>query len=146
MVRVVVAVALLITGSTLAGCSSTSGPCVHAYRDALVHVSAVVDSATGSGVDSVFVTKVTVNGDSLPLRLAVFGGGHETGVVLDGDTLRCGVPCAFGSMEGRWELTLLARRYPRQTVAFVARYAVFHGGCPSYNDRGTSVVLRLSRN
>src|SRR5262245_9943282 len=49
MVRIIVAVALLSIGSSLIGCSGgTSGPCVHVYRDALVHVGAVVDSATGS--------------------------------------------------------------------------------------------------
>ena len=141
MFRLAVAVLIAVAGCVPVG----AGPCVHVYRDAVVHIGAVVDAATSSGLDSVFVTKATVNGDSLPLFLAILGGGHEAGVLLEGDTLRCSVPCAFGSMQGRWKLTLLARGYPSQAVAFDAQYATFHGGCPSYNDGGTSVVLRLAR-
>lgn len=137
---------LAIAGAILAGCSGLGGPCVHVYRDTVVHVGAVVDSSTSSGIDSVFITKVAVRGDSLPLYLVAYStNGHEAGVLLDGDTLRCRVPCAFGSSEGRWEVTLLARGYPVQTVAFDASYGVYHGGCPSYNDRGSLVVLHLSR-
>lgn len=146
MRRAVVTVVPLFI-STLTACTPTGtgmGPCVHVYRDAVVHINAVLDAASGSSLDSVFVTGAAVNDYTLPLPLAVYGGGHEAGVLLDGDTLRCKVPCALGSTEGTWQLTLLARGYPLQTVAFDARYAVFHGGCPSYNDRGTSVVLHLA--
>jgi len=137
-------VALAIFGLPVSGCS-TMGPCVHTYRDAVLHVSAVVDSASSAGIDSVFITGVMVDGSSLPLYLALLADRHETGILLDGDTLRCGVPFSLGHSEGRWQVTLQARGYPLQTVAFDARYRTFHGGCPSYNDRGTTVVLRLSR-
>jgi hypothetical protein len=142
--RLIAKVTLTLVGWLMVGCG-TAGPCVHVYRDALVHMSAFVDSASSAAVDSVFITNVTVNGSTLPLNLAIAGGGHETGILLDGDTLRCSSPCAFGSSEGSWQVTLLARGFPRQTIAFSARYATFHGGCPSYNDGGTSVVLRLAR-
>ena len=141
---VIALVALGLIGSSLVGCG-VAGPCVHVYRDAVVHVSAVVDSTSGADIDSVFITDVMVNGSSLPLYLAAYGGGHEAGILLDGDTLRCSTPCAFGAMDGRWQVTLLARGYPLQTVAFDAHYATGHGGCPSYSDRGTLVVLRLTR-
>jgi len=144
MRRAFATVTLGLIGSLLVGCN-TAGPCVHVYRDAVVHVSAFVDSASSADIDSVFITDVKVNGSTLPLYLAVLGSGHETGIRLDGDTLRCSAPCAFGQSEGSWEVTLLARGYPLQTIAFEARYATFHGGCPSYNDHGTTVVLRLAR-
>lgn len=145
MTRTVVAVLFLLILSLAAGCTGFgAGPCVHVFRDAIVHMIAVVDSETGSGLDSVFVTNVTIDGDTLPLSMAMSSGDNEAGVLLEGDTLRCGIPCSFGFSEGRWELTLCARGYPSQTVAFDARYAVFNGGCPSYNDRGTFVVLKLA--
>ena len=140
----IVRVAVFLFGFGLSGCGK-SGPCVHVYRDALVHVTAVVDSASGGAIDSVFITNVSVNGDSLPLHLAVFGSGHEIGVLVDGDTVRCGVPSAFGTNEGHWEVTLHARGFTSQTVRFDARYREGKGGCPSYDDGGISVVWTLSR-
>ena len=142
----IAAIVLVISGSISAGCWWGAGPCVHVFRDELVHVRAVVDSATGAGIDSVVITNVRVRGTSLPLSLVVLPApGQGEGVSLDGDTLRCSVPCAFGTQDGRWELTLLARGYPPQTLAFDASYGEFRGGCPSYNDHGTWVVLHLVR-
>ena len=139
-------VAIGLLALALAGGCTSYGPCSHTYRDALVHVTAVVDSATSAGVDSVFITSVSVNGDSLPLFFVASGGNHESGVALSADTLRCRVPCAFGSSSpGRWQVSLLARGYPLQSVAFEARYGKSHGGCPSYSDNGTSVAFHLSR-
>ena len=143
MRRVSALVALALSGLPLSGCE-TAGPCVHVYRDAVLHVSTVVDATSSAGIDSVFITGVTVEGSPLPLYLAVLADGHETGVRVDGDTLRCSTPFSFGHSEGPWQVTLLARGYPLQTVTFDARYRTFRGGCPSYNDRGTTVVLRLS--
>jgi hypothetical protein len=141
--RRMLAVAVLpLTCWVLAGCS---GPCVHSYRDAVVHIAGAADSTTAVGIDSVFITTVTVDGDSLPLSLAVLGGGHESGVAVVGDTMRCRIPCSFGVREGRWQLTLSARGYPSQTRGFNAGYAVFHRGCPSYNDGGTYLALILHR-
>jgi hypothetical protein len=144
MRSIAIAAALGALAFSAAGCL-TAGPCVHVFRDALVHVDAVVDDPFGSGIDSVFVTNVTINDDSFPLFLALEGGGHQTHVALVADTMRCGVPCSFGSEEGRWKIMLVARGYASQTVTFDAHYAKFHGGCPSYDDGGTHVVLHLSR-
>ena len=145
MRRVVALVALAFIGSPSSGCSPGAGLCAHVYRDAVLHVSAVLDSASSADIDSVFITGVSVEGSSLPLYLAVLADGHETGVQLDGDTLRCSAPFSFGHSEGAWQVTLFARGYPLQTLTFNARYQTFRGGCPSYNDRGTTMVLRLSR-
>jgi hypothetical protein len=96
-------------------------------------------------IDSVFITRIEVDGATRDLH-GVIAGNHTQGVEPRGDTLCCAVPCAFGSSdEGRWGITLSARGYPEQTIEFNARFGVFHGGCPSFNDQGVKVSFRLSR-
>jgi hypothetical protein len=137
---VALAVLLAWIDMTSSGCA---GPCRHSFRDSVVHVVGVIDSLSGAPIDSVFITRVTVDSALVDLQTLTWGPGR--GFAFDGDTIRCAVPVWLGTRQGLWELQLLARGYATQTVTFEARYRVFHGGCPSYNDDGTNVVLRLAR-
>ncbi len=120
------------------------GPCVHTYMDAVIHVEDVRDRDSGDPVETVFISAATV--DARPILLEWLAKEkNASGVGLVGDSLKCTVPCAFGTLGGHWALTLSASGYPEQTVEFDARYAVFHGGCPSWNDDGTNVSLELAQ-
>lgn len=118
------------------------GPCVHIYEDAVLHVQSARDKETGAPIDTLFITAVTV--DSVPYDLGeTEWEENATGVERFGDSLRCVLPFAFGTDEGRWTLAVSAAGHPEQYVEFDARYAVFRGGCPSWNDSGTVVELEL---
>lgn len=139
------------TGVIVVGCNDDDndddypiGPCVHTYMDAVIHVEDVQDRDSGAPIDTVFISAATV--DARPYLLEWLAEEtNASGVTLVGDSLKCAVPCAFGTQEGHWALTVSASGYPEQTVEFDAHYAVFHGGCPSWNDDGTDVSLELTQ-
>ena len=143
--------ALRIAGATLltavlAGCiggaAEPAGPCIHEFRDAVVHVDAVVAADSATAVDSVAITRAIVNGVPMALRWIPLDLG--TNAVLRNDTLFCRVPFSFGNMEGLWLLTVSAPNHPAQLVEFEARYAVSKRDCPSYDDGGSQIVWQLS--
>lgn len=147
-IRKLMLLAAVMTAVFVAACNDEDddgggvGPCYHEYRDAVVHISAVTDFATGAALDTLYISSATVRGSPHPLTWLPEEPNSE-GLQAVGDSLRCLVPCSFGQQEGQWSLTVSAPGYPRQVVEFAADYAVFHGGCPSWNDEGTDVALRL---
>lgn len=102
----------------------------------------MTDFATDAALDTLYISSATVRGRPYPLPWLAEQPNSE-GLQAVGDSLRCIIPCSFGQQEGHWSLTVSAPGYPRQVVEFAADYAVFHGGCPSWNDEGTDVDLRL---
>jgi hypothetical protein len=137
----------VVAGMSILSCrddDSTAGPCVHNYLDAVVHLASVRNHATQAPLDTVFMSAAAVD-DHLYLLTALVQEANASGVTLVGDSLRCVLPCSFGHEEGHWAVTLSARGFARQEVEFDADYAVFHGGCPSWNDSGTVVDLEIGR-
>jgi hypothetical protein len=132
--------------TALAGCiggaAEPAGPCIHEFRDAVVHVDAVVAADSVTAVDSVAITRAIVNG--VPMALAWIPLDLGTNAVLRNDTLFCHVPFSFGNMKGLWQVTVSAPNHPTQLVEFEARYAVSKRDCPSYNDGGSHVVWHLT--
>lgn len=137
-------IALLFTACSDDGDDgSVLGPCYHEYRDAVVHISTLTDLDSGAFLDTMYISGVTVRGTDYPLDWILEARLSE-GLQAVGDSVLCVIPCSFGSREGRWSMTVSAPGYPRQVLEFEAAYALFHGGCPSWNDEGTLVDLRLA--
>lgn len=139
------------TGTLVVGCNDDDsddddpiGPCVHTYMDAVIHVEDARDRESNAPIDTVLISAASVDAHPYLLQWLV-EETNASGVALSGDSLKCAVPFAFGIQEGHWALTVSASGYPWQTVEFDAHYAVFHGGCPSWNDGGSSVGLELTR-
>jgi len=121
-----------------------TGPCIHHYLDAAVHLTSVRDHATQAPLDTVFISAAAVDGHT-HLLSSLAQEEPASGVTLVGESLRCVLPCSFGHEEGHWVVTLSARGYAQQALEFDANYAVFHGGCPSWNDNGTVVNLDIGQ-
>ena len=128
----------------LGACDGTSvGPCIHVYREAVLQVVAVRDTEDNTPLPNVVVRHVRINGREQNLMFLVAGPSY--GVELRGDSLVGRVPCGFGTQEGNYVFTVSAPGYPPQERGCEARYRVFHGGCPSYNDGGVPITLGLRR-
>jgi len=127
------------------GCGSddiTSGPCVHTYKDALFHIASVADSASLTPIDTIFILEARRDTIAFPPSSLVLE--FSDGIAVHGDTIECDVPCAFGTIEGSWEFRVSAAGYQPQWRSIDARYSVFVGGCPSYNDSGMRITWSLS--
>lgn len=133
-----------VIAGVLGACDGTSvGPCVHVYREALLQIVAVQDVQDNTALANVVVRQVRIDGREQDVRFLVAGPSY--GVDLEGGSLVCRVPCGFGTQEGNYIITVSAPGYPPQERGYEARYRVFHGGCPSYNDGGLRITLRLRR-
>ena len=134
---------VLLAGVLSLGCAEGgAGPCVHTYRDPVLAITAAVDSGTGVRITPVFVTGVTIDGQSQPVGslLAVAFGASARG-----DTVVCGLPCGFGTSEGQYSFTATAPGYAIRRVSVNARFARFDGGCPSSNEGSTEISVSLPR-
>lgn len=126
-----------------AGCTlPTAGNCSHAFLDPVVSITAATSQPTGQGISTVLLTDVRVGGTVVPVGFLLNEGRNAT---ARGDTLVCGIPCGFGTTEGRYQATISAPGHVSRGLAFTARYQTFHGGCPSFNSGSTTVTLSLDR-
>jgi hypothetical protein len=114
-------------------------PCVHSYRSGVVAVVAAQSAGTARAVPAVTLSGIKVDGQ--PADVATMSGLQNA--VVAGSGVVCTLPCSLGTQEGRWEFTATAAGHVPRAASVDARYAVFQGGCPSYNDKGTEVRLTL---
>ncbi len=133
--------AAVSVAAVLVGCDGVAGPCVHTYREPLLQIVAAHDTQTGAPIGSVAIRNVRLDGIEQDLRRLLAGPSY--GVEVQGDSLACRIPCGFATSGGSYILTVSAPGYPRQDLGYDARYRVFKGGCPSYNDGGVRVTLAL---
>jgi hypothetical protein len=131
------------TAGSLNGCVG-AGPCEHTYRQAILLIDAARDAEDGSPLPMVALSHIRRNGNEQDPKFLVLGPPSH-GVEVHGDSLVCHVPCGFATDEGNYTFTVSADGYPPQERTYEARYRVFKGGCPSYNDGGLRIVLSLSR-
>jgi hypothetical protein len=125
----------------LSSCKSVSGPCIHTYRSPIVEVESAFVIGTNEPVTELVIHGVTLDGDSVELRNLATPPAH--GVVLRDDVLVCTIPCGFGIQAGHYSILLEGGGQPTRFIDVDARYRVFHGGCPSYNDGGTAITVDL---
>jgi hypothetical protein len=136
---VLVVAAVLLLG----GCDRLAGPCSHTYREPILQLGSARDSLTNAPLPRVVLHEVRQNGRTLDLGFLLAAPGF--GVAVQGDSALCDLPCGFAVEEAQYRLTVSAPDYPRQARTYTARYRVFQGGCPSFNDGGVRVSLALQR-
>lgn len=125
------------------GCQEFGGgPCIHTYRDPVLAITAATDAAAGASIAPLFITGVTVGGQAQPVGYLL---ATAFGTRAQGDTIVCGVPCGFGTSEGRYGFTASATGYAPRPITVDARFARFEGGCPSFNEGSTETSVSLPR-
>lgn len=137
--RPIAAVSLVGLCLTIVGCNDTiapPGPCVHEYKSPILEITSAVAS-DGEPVSELTIRSVTLDGRVVDPLFLLMGPNH--GVVLWQGSLLCNVPCGFAAESGHYLLTVEAPGQPTRMIEVDAAYRVFHGGCPSYNDGGTTV-------
>lgn len=137
------AAALVSTGNAGTGPAAAQAqmmrPCVHSYRSGVVAVVAAQSVDTARAVPTVTLSGIKVDGQAADA--ATMSGLHNA--VVSGTGILCTLPCSLGTQQGKWEFTATAAGHAPRAASVDARYAVFQGGCPSYNDKGTEVRLAL---
>ena len=116
------------------------GPCVHTNREPVLTIQRVNDPS-GQVLPVVVLDSLTLNSRSVELRFGIITSPPAFRVTSDGSALTCSTPCGFGSEPGRYEFWV--RGQPAERVTINASYATFHGGCPSWNDDGTTATVSL---
>ena len=147
---------ILLASLSLLGCSNDNsaegadpdrigggmaGPCVHVYEDPVLHVDSASGRTTDAVIGQIELSDLEVDGQTRTPAEATEPQGQN--VEVDGDTLRCTLPCAFGTTEGTWTFVADAAGYAPTPQSEDATYATFNGGCPSSNDDGSHVTLQL---
>jgi len=117
-----------------------AGGCDHTYREPVLTLQRVNDP-TGQVLPVVILDSLTLNNRPLELRFGIITSLPAFGVTSDGSALTCSTPCGFGSEPGRYEFWVRGQTAERVTIN--ASYATFHGGCPSWNDDGTTATVSL---
>jgi hypothetical protein len=135
---------LILLAASLCGCpvSPGYGPCVHTYREPILNIVAAMDARSNAPIHSFVIHEVRMDGIKQDFYFLL---AESYGVKAQGDSLVCQVPCGFGSEEGNYTFTVTAEGYPAQVRGYEGHYSIFHGGCPSYNDGGARVTLRLQK-
>ena len=102
-----------------------------------------IDEARGAGTDAVIgeivLADFVIGGE--PQSAAQQVSDSSSNVQVDGDSLRCTLPCALGSAAGDWQFTASAPGYQDTPQQFAVSYT-FIGGCPS-RDQGSVVDVFL---
>lgn len=118
------------------------GPCVHEYREAIFHITALTDSASGSTISFASISNLKINGN----QHTSFFGSINYGIVSADGIFYCNFPCGFGIEPGSYEFDISADGYKTKHVIFNnIDYSIYEGGCPSYNDGGVRVTITMSK-
>ncbi|MDD3764506.1 MAG: hypothetical protein PHP86_14550 [Nevskiales bacterium] len=131
----------------LAGCSNSGGDegdvgiCLHSFEDEVLHIDQASGATTDAVIGEVLLSQFVVNDHAVPADDLVVS--RHTNVTVEGDKLRCVVPCSFGLVEGDWQFVAEATGYAPTAQSVSAAYATFVGGCPSYDTDGTHVEILL---
>ena len=100
--------------------------------------------ANDTRIGILIISNVTFNSSAIDLRTLFQEGTLQlTNLEIKDNKLICSVPCGFGTTEGLWQLYVSAAGFVEQHVSVQAGYAIFQGGCPSYNDKGTRLSITM---
>ena len=117
------------------------GPCIHTNNEAILHVTAVRDTANNKFIDFIKIRDLKVNGFS---EFGLIPTINSYSVVSDDSIYYCNVPFGFGVNPGNYEFTIEADGYAAKRITIPnVDYSIFEGGCPSFNDGGKRVVLYI---
>jgi len=120
---------------------SNFGPCVHEYREPVLIITSVLDTQTGTFIDSVHIRGIEI--DDQPIDLFVLAAGETQNIVRTDTVLAGSPPCGFGTQNGNYEFIVSAPGYQDTVVTQYAEYAVNQGNCPSYSDEGTRITIQV---
>jgi len=118
-----------------------AGPCVHRYDDEVLHIDEAYGASSGVRIDEVQLSQFSI--DAVPISAAEVFAQRGSGLELDGELLRCTLPCSMGVMSGQRQFVASADAYMDTSQRFNASYASFVGGCPSSNADGSHVSISL---
>ncbi len=115
------------------------GPCVHTYNEPILNVSSINDTLNNISLQFVKLYDLKINGFKT-LGLNAISTSYS---IVSGDSIfYCNVPFGFGVEEGKYEFIIEADGYnPKKITIENVNYSIFEGGCPSYNDGGTQIIL-----
>jgi hypothetical protein len=143
---------LLLGCLSLVGCSGGGGgddsnhvgPCVHEFRDPVLNITSANSAADDARIGILVISNVTFNSSAVDLPMLFQEGTLQlTNLEFKDNKLICSVPCGFGTTEGLWQFDVSAAGFVEQHVSVQAGYAIFQGGCPSYNDNGTRLKITM---
>ncbi|AFZ69694.1 hypothetical protein [Deinococcus peraridilitoris] len=112
----------------LSACGGVLCPAsVPPYPGQLMNIQSAVDATSGTAIREVLITNLTINGEqgNLSDTSGLFTGRAQNAarnVMLDGETLKCTVACAFGWPEGTYRFTISAPGYQPQDVEATTSY------------------------
>ena len=118
------------------------GPCVHTFKEPILHVISIQDTLNNIFLSSVKLYDLKING-SKKLDDIVLDKSYS--IVLDDSIYNCNIPFGFSTEEGKYEFIIKAENYdPKHFTIENVSYSVLKGGCPSYNDGGMRVELFIN--
>jgi hypothetical protein len=133
---------VLVVGALGVACAGDRlGPCVHTYREPILLISSVRSGANGTALGTVYIDSLTLQHGFSPER--EWSTREYERLTFEGDRYRCEVVCGFGDEAGTYRFRVSAPGHTPMRVTVDAEYREFHGGCPSWNDRGTRTALVL---
>lgn len=124
------------------------GPCIHGYAEPVLTIKTATSEPSEEAIGRVALRSLALNGQAIDVSK---WGTSSTwshvffNITVENNVLYCDVPCGFGGDDGRYDFVAEATDHQPLHVSVEARYASFLGGCPSFNDDGTDVALRLTK-
>lgn len=142
-VSVLSLVALLVLVAS--GCGGNYG-CGAGYTVShpALEVTAAKNARTGAPVSRVVLSDILLNGSPVPdPQYYLVPERLARGVVLEGDTLVCDVPCAFGKDAGTYQFTISAPGYKPTRAEFKGGPIFNSEHCYSHTIGSTQVQFAL---
>jgi len=118
------------------------GPCVHTYKEPILNVTSLRDTANYNHPRFIILRELKINGSK---EYGAYPLMESYGIVGNDSIYYCNIPFGFGVEEGKYEFIIEGEGFqPKQITIENVSYSVFDGGCPSYNDGGKRVELIIN--
>lgn len=119
------------------------GPCVHEYKEAIFHITALKDSISNTQISFAKLVALKINNRN---QVGSFGGYNNYGIVYTDSVYYCNFPCGFENEKGSYEFKIVAEGYKDKIIKYEnVDYSIYKGGCPSYNDGGKRVSIIMNK-
>ncbi len=117
------------------------GPCYHQYKEGIITINSVKTEMTSDEISQFSLSQFTINDISRETKhIQIF----SSDATYDGISIKCNIPCAFGTGEGNYKFQASSLGYETKVISVEASYNEFYGGCPSFNDGGVDIDITLS--
>ncbi|MCX6122428.1 MAG: hypothetical protein NTX44_12535 [Ignavibacteriales bacterium] len=118
----------------------TVGPCVHIYKEAILHVESITNSVTGSLIPAVAISNIFLDSTKTNPQLLT---PISTNVIQLDSMLICSPPFSFGTEVHKYSFTVSTRGYFDTTIICNPFYTTNKGGCPSSSDGGLRIRFSM---